>query len=166
VEELGAVVFVHSTGFSHRARFTEHYFVNIIGHPVEGTLAAAHLIFDGVMDRYPGLKIVMAHGGGYLPAYAGRMDHAYHARRDVREGLPRPPGSYLRQFYFDTMVFEPDQLAFLIEKYGADHMLLGTDYPYDMGEVDPVGLIGRVVGLGEQEVAAITGGNAARLFGL
>ncbi len=166
VEELGVLVFVHSTGFTHPDRFTEHYFINIIGHPIEGTLAAAHLIFDGVMERYPGLKIVLAHGGGYLPAYAGRMDHAYHARRDVREGLPRPPSSYLRQFYFDTMVFEPDQLAFLIEKYGADHILLGTDYPYDMGEEDPLGLIRRVAGLEADQAAAVAGGNAARLLGL
>ena len=166
VEELGAVVFVHSTGFTHPDRIMDHYLVNVIGHPLEGTLAASHLIFDGVMERYPGLKIVMAHGGGYLPAYAGRMDHAYHARRDVREGLANPPTSYLRRFYFDSMVFEPDQLGFLIEKYGADRILLGTDYPYDMGEEDPLGLIGRVAGLGEPEVAAITGGNAARLLGL
>ncbi|MGZ5384078.1 MAG: amidohydrolase family protein [Acidimicrobiia bacterium] len=166
VEELGAVVFIHSTGFSHPDRIMGHYFVNVIGHPLEGTLAASHLIFDGVMERHPALKIVMAHGGGYLPAYAARMDHAYHARRDVREGLPKPPGTYLRQFYFDTMVFEPDQLGFLIGKYGADHILLGTDYPYDMGESDPLGLIGRVAGLSEPEVAAIAGGNAARLLGL
>ena len=166
VEELDAVVFVHSTGFTHPDRIMDHYFVNVIGHPLEGTLAASHLIFDGVMGRYPGLKIVMAHGGGYLPAYAARMDHAYRARRDVREGLPKPPSSYLRQFFFDTMVFEPDQLGFLIEKYGSDHILLGTDYPYDMGEQDPLGLIGRVAGLREQEVAALAGGNAARLLGL
>lgn len=166
VEELGVLVFIHSAGFTQPTRFREHYFINIIGHPVEGTLAASHLIFDGVMERYPGLKIVMAHGGGYLPAYAGRMDHAYDARRDVRDGLPRPPSSYLRQFHFDTMVFEPDQLGFLIEKYGADRILLGTDYPYDMGEEDPLGLIGRVAGLSEADAAAIAGGNAARLLGL
>ena len=166
VEELGAVAFVHSTGFTHPDRIMDHYLVNVIGHPLEGTLAASHLIFDGVMERYPGLKIVMAHGGGYLPAYAARMDHAYHARRDVREGLPNPPTSYLRRFYFDTMVFDPDQLGFLIGKYGADHILLGTDYPYDMGEEDPLGLVGRVTGLSEQDTVAITGGNAARLLGL
>jgi len=166
VEELGAVVFVHSTGFTHPDRITDHYLINVIGHPLEGTLAAARLIFDGVMERYPALKIVMAHGGGYLPAYAARMDHAYRARRDVREGLPRPPGSYLRQFYFDTMVFEPDQLGFLIGKYGADHILLGTDYPYDMGEQDPLGLIGRVAGLSRQDATAIAGDNAARLLGV
>ena len=79
---------------------------------------------------------------------------------------PSPPGQYLRQLYFDTMVFQPDQLAFLVEKYGADHILLGTDYPYDMGESDPIGLVARTPGLSDDERAAICGGNAVRLLGL
>jgi aminocarboxymuconate-semialdehyde decarboxylase len=166
VEESGALIFIHPTGFTHPQRLTEHYFFNVIGHPLENTLAIANLIFGGTLERFPGLKVVIAHGGGYLPAYAGRMDHAYHARKDVRDGLPRPPGEYLRQLYFDTMVFEPDQLAFLVGRYGADHVVLGTDYPYDMGESDPVGLITRTPGLTEEQRAAICGGNAARLLGL
>ncbi|HWB88814.1 MAG TPA: amidohydrolase family protein [Acidimicrobiia bacterium] len=166
VEELGTVVFIHPTGFTHPDRFTEHYFYNTVGHPLESTLCAGRLIFDGVLDRHPGLKIVIAHGGGFLPAYAGRFDHAYHAREDVRHGLPRPPSEYLSMLYFDTMVFEADQLGFLISKYGADHVLLGTDYPYDMGEDDPIGLLGRVEGLDPAEVAMISGGNAARLLEL
>lgn len=165
-EELGIVVFLHSAGFTHPARFTEHYFINIVGHPLETTLAASHLIFGGVMERHPELKIVLPHGGGYLPAYAARMDHAYHARADVRQGLATAPGEYLRRFYFDTVVFEPDQLGFLIDKYGADHVVLGSDYPYDMGESDPNGLISRVPGLADDDAAAIRGGNALRLLGL
>lgn len=166
VEQLDVVVFLHSAGFTHPDRFKEHYFINIIGHPLETTLAAAHLIFDGVMERHPALKIVLPHGGGYLPAYAARMDHAYHARPDVREGLPLPPGEYLKRFYFDTVVFEADQLGFLIDKYGADHVVLGSDYPYDMGDSDPVGVISRVEGLSRSEAAAIRGGNAHRLLGM
>lgn len=166
VEELEMVVFIHPTGFTHPDRFTEHYFLNTIGHPLEETVCAGRLIFDGVMERHPGLKIVFAHGGGFLPAYAGRFDHAYHAREDVRHGLPRPPSEYLSMFFFDTMVFDPGQLGYLIGKYGADHLLLGTDYPYDMGEADPLGLVGKVEGLTEEEVGLITGGNAARLLGL
>ena len=164
-EELGALIFIHTAGFTHPDRFTEHYFINLIGHPVEATLAISHLIFDGVMERHPGLKIVVAHGGGYLPAYAGRMDHAYRARKDVREGLPNPPSEYLKRFYFDTMVFEPDQLDFLINKYGADHVLLGTDYPYDMAETDPVGHVNGA-DLTDDQKAAIIGGNAAQLLNL
>ena len=166
IEARGAVIFIHPIGFTHPDRLTEHYFFNVVGHPIENTLAIANLIFGGVMERYLGLKIVVAHGGGYLPAYAGRMDHAYQAREDVRQGLPQTPGEYLRRFYLDTMVFEPDQLAFLVGKYGADHILLGTDYPYDMGEDDPVGLVERTPGLSAREREAICGGNAARLLGL
>jgi aminocarboxymuconate-semialdehyde decarboxylase len=166
VEELGMMVFIHPTGFTEPARFTDHYFFNTIGHPLEETICAGRLIFDGVMERHPGLNFVFSHGGGYLPAYAGRFDHAYHARADVRHGLPRPPSEYLASFYFDTMVFEPDQLGFLIQKYGSDHVLLGTDYPYDMGESDPLGLVNKVSGLSPDDVDRIVGGNAARLLGI
>ena len=166
VEQQNVVVFIHPIGFTQPERLTEHYFFNVIGHPIENTLAIANLIFGGVMERHPGLKIVMAHGGGFLPAYAGRMDHAYHAREDVRQGLPKPPGEYLRQFHFDSVVFETDQLRFLIEKYGVDRLLVGTDYPYDMGEVDPIGFVAKTPGLADQERAAIAGGNAARLLGI
>ncbi len=164
VEELDVLIFIHPDGFTHADRLTEHYFINTIGHPIESTLAISQLIFGGVLERHPGLKICVAHGGGYLPAYSGRMDHAYHARADVSDGLPAAPSTYLRKFYFDTMVFEPDQVAYLIDKYGADHVLMGTDYPYDMGESDPLGLVGRVADLSETDRAAVCGLNAAGLL--
>lgn len=166
LETLEMVVFLHPTGFTEPKRLLDHYFINTIGHPLEETICAGRLIFDGVMERFPQLKFVFSHGGGFLPMYAGRFDHAYHAREDVRHGLPKPPSEYLKMFYFDTMVFEPDQLGYLIDKYGADHVLLGTDYPYDMGESDPLGLIDRVEGLSESDTALITGINAARILGL
>jgi len=166
VEQLGLMVFLHPTGFTEPRRLMDHYFINTIGHPLEETICAGRLIFDGVMERFPALKFVFSHGGGFLPMYAGRFDHAYHAREDVRHGLPRPPSEYLSMFYFDTMVFEPDQIGFLVDKYGADHVLLGTDYPYDMGEDDPLGLLDRVEGLDDADRDLIAGGNAARLLGL
>lgn len=166
VERLGAVVVIHTQGTTHPERIEDHNFVNIIGHAFEATLAQAHLIFDGVMERHPRLKIVIVHGGGYLPAYAGRIDGGWRAREDVSEGVPQLPGTYLRRFHFDTMVFEPDQLQFLVDKYGADHVLLGTDYPYDMGEEDPLAFIGRAEGLNREQVDLISGGSAARLLGL
>jgi aminocarboxymuconate-semialdehyde decarboxylase len=144
----------------------DHYFVNTIGHPLEETICAGRLIFDGVMERHPGLKFVFAHGGGFLPLYWGRFDHAYHARDDVRQNLPKPPSEYLAMFHFDTMVFDPRQLGYLIDRYGADHVLLGTDYPYDMGESDPLGLLNEVDRLSDADRALIAGGNAARLLGL
>ena len=164
VEEMDIVVFIHTAGFSHPDRLKDHYFINLIGHPIEATLAISRLIFDGVLETHPGLKIIVSHGGGYLPSYSGRMDHAYRARKDVRDGLPHLPSEYLKKMYFDTMVFEPDQIEYLISKYGKDHILLGTDYPYDMGEEDPVGLVKRVQGLTPHDCASICGGNAAKLL--
>ena len=163
-EELDILIFIHPSGFTHPQRFDAHYFLNLIGHPLESSLAIGYLIFDGVLDRHPGLKICVAHGGGYVPAYAGRFDHGYHARPDCRQHISQPPSSYLKRLYFDTMVFEPDQLDFLIRKYGSDHVLLGTDYPYDMGDYDPVGLIDKIEGLSGSSRAEICGGNAARLL--
>lgn len=163
-EELGALIFIHPDGFTHGARFQEHYFLNLVGHPIENTLAIGHLVFDGVLDRYPGLKVCVAHGGGYAPAYAGRFDHGWQSRPDCRQHISEPPSGYMKKLYFDTVVFEPDQLEFLIRKYGARQILLGTDYPYDMGEADPLGLIARVDGISDDERAAVGGLNAARLL--
>jgi len=165
-EELGALIFIHPDGFTHGERFQEHYFLNLVGHPIENTLAIGHLVFDGVLDRYPGLKVCVAHGGGYAPAYAGRFDHGWAARPDCRQHISDPPGSYMKKLYFDSVVFEPDQLEFLIRKYGADHILLGTDYPYDMGEGDPLSLIAGVKDLSDEERAAVGGLNAARLLNI
>ncbi len=89
-EELDCLIFIHPEGFSQPDRLREHYFINLVGHPIESSLAIGQLVFGGVLDRYPGLKICIAHGGGYVPAYAGRMDHGYHARPDCRVNLPDP----------------------------------------------------------------------------
>jgi aminocarboxymuconate-semialdehyde decarboxylase len=116
-----------------------------------------------VLDRDPGLRICVAHGGGYLPSYFGRMDHGWRVRPDCREHIEHAPSDYLRRLYFDTLVFQPAQLDFLVRTYGADHLCLGTDYPFDMGEPDPIGFHAH---LGEADRAAILGGTAAKLLGL
>ncbi len=166
VEALGLVVVIHTQGATHAQRLADHNFVNIMGHAFEATLATAHLIFNGVVERHPDLKILVVHGGGYLPAYAGRMDHGWRARDDVREGVAAPPTSYLRKFFFDTMVFEPGQLEYLVNLYGAEHVLLGTDYPYDMGDDDPLAFLAAAQGVDQAQIDLIAGGNAARLLGL
>jgi aminocarboxymuconate-semialdehyde decarboxylase len=166
VQELGVIIFMHPLGFSQGERFMDHYFNNVIGNPLETTVAASHLIFDGVMERYPRLKIVLPHAGGYLAHYWARMDHAHRARPDCQTVIKKAPSSYLRKFYFDTITFDRDMLRNLIDKWGDDHVLLGTDYPFDMGEVDPVGLIESVARLGRAEKERIMGGNAARLLGI
>jgi aminocarboxymuconate-semialdehyde decarboxylase len=165
-DALGAVVFIHPSGFTEPRRFGRFYFSNVIGNPLDTTMALHHLIFDGVLERYPALKIVAAHGGGYLPAYAGRMDHAWGARSDAHGDLPKPPSFYLRRIYVDTIVFTPRQLAALVDLFGVERIMLGTDYPYDMGEYDPIGHINAVASLSGQDRAAIAGGNARALFGL
>ena len=164
VQELDVVIFMHPTGFTEGRRLVDHYFNNVIGNPMETTIAASHLIFDGVMQRHPRLKIILPHAGGYLAHYPARMDHAYRVRPDCRTAIKRPPSSYLAKMYFDTIAFDPAMVRQMIDRYGADHVLLGTDYPYDMGVDDPVGFIGRVPRLKRDERTAIEGANAARLL--
>jgi aminocarboxymuconate-semialdehyde decarboxylase len=163
-EALDIVLFMHPIGFTHGARLVDHYFSNVIGNPLETTVAASHLIFDGVIERHPKLKIVLPHAGGYLAHYWARMDHAYKARADCRGQMKRKPSSYLEKFYFDTITFDRGMLANLIERFGADHVLLGTDYPYDMGMEHPVQFIGGVPRLSAKDKDAIMGANAARLL--
>jgi aminocarboxymuconate-semialdehyde decarboxylase len=165
-EELGLLVFMHPDGFTEAGRFRDHYFANVIGNPLDSTVALHHLIFGGVIADHPGLKLVVAHGGGYLPAYAGRIDHAASARPDCCEHLKEMPSAYLKRLYFDALVYTHHQLHFLVEEYGADHILMGTDYPADMGEVDPIGMIEGTPGLDDVERRAILGRNAARLLNL
>jgi aminocarboxymuconate-semialdehyde decarboxylase len=163
-EELGVVIFMHPLGYTQADRLTNHYFNNVIGNPLDSTVAVSHLIFDGVLQRYPKLKFVIAHGGGFIAHYWARMDHAWRARPDCRTVIKNPPSSYLEKFYFDSITFDPEMLKRLIDKFGADHVVLGTDYPYDMGEEDPLGLIKQVKRLPKAARDLIQGGNAARLL--
>jgi aminocarboxymuconate-semialdehyde decarboxylase len=165
-EELGVLVMLHPNGFTEASRLSRFYFNNVIGNPLETTIALHYLIFDGVLERHPKLKILAVHGGGYLGAYSGRIDHAWGARSDSHGDLPQPPTSYLKRIYVDTVVFTPNQLAELVRVFGADHVLLGTDYPYDMAEYDPLGHIAAVEGFDAATVAALAGGNTKRLLGL
>jgi aminocarboxymuconate-semialdehyde decarboxylase len=164
-EELGALVVIHPNGFTHAQRLSRFYFNNVIGNPLETTIALHYLIFDGVLERHPNVKILAVHGGGYLASYAGRIDHAWGARSDARGDLPHPPTTYLKRVYFDTVVFTPHQLQELVRLYGADHILMGTDYPFDMADYDPVGHV-RSAGLDAAAVTAICGSNVRRLLGL
>jgi aminocarboxymuconate-semialdehyde decarboxylase len=162
-EEMDVLLFLHPLGFTHGQRLSEHYFNNLIGNPLESSIAVGHLIFGGVLDRHPGLKLCVAHGGGYLPAYWGRMDHAWRARGDCRQFISKPPSHYLRRLYLDTLVFDRAQLRCLLETFGPDHLLMGTDYPFDMSEPDPVGFH---AGLGVEDRDKVLGANAARLLKL
>jgi aminocarboxymuconate-semialdehyde decarboxylase len=162
-QELGILIFIHPLGFTQGERLSEHYLNNLLGNPLESTIALSHLIFGGVLKDMPDLKICVAHGGGYLPAYWGRMDHAYRARADCRQHIDHEPSHYLRRIWLDTLVFDQDQLDSLVRTHGADRLCLGTDYPFDMAEPDPVGFHAR---LSEADRKKIVGANAAGLLGL
>ena len=164
-EQLGAFVMMHPSGFTHGHRLTHYYLNNVLGNPLDTTLALHNLIFSGTLARFPDLKLMAVHGGGYLPSYSGRIDHAWGARRDSHADLPLPPTTYLRQVYLDTVVFTYHQLAYLIDVFGPDRILMGTDYPFDMGEYDPIGHVG-ALDLDDRTFSAVCGGNAALALGL
>jgi aminocarboxymuconate-semialdehyde decarboxylase len=163
--ELGSVMFIHPMGCSLGERLQPAYLSNSVGQPVETAVALSHLIFGGVLDRHAGLMLCAAHGGGYLPTYIGRADHAYHARPDART-MAHPPSAYLRRIFFDSLVYSPAGLRNLIDQVGFGQVVVGTDYPFDMGHYDSHALIGAIPGLTSPEQAAILGGTAARLLAL
>ena len=165
-EELSALVVIHPNGFTEASRLSRFYFNNVIGNPLETTIALHYLIFDGVLERHPNLRILAVHGGGYLGAYHGRIDHAWGARSDCHANLPKAPTAYLKKVYVDTVVFTPQQLAALVETFGVDHVLMGTDYPFDMADYDPIAHVASVEQFDASTISAIAGGNAKRLLGL
>jgi aminocarboxymuconate-semialdehyde decarboxylase len=160
---LGAVIFIHPWGCSLGARLSSNYLANTFGQPAETALALSRLIFDGTLDRHPALKLLAAHGGGFLPACIGRFDHAWDNRPDAR-GCARRPSEYLRRIWYDALVYTPQALGHLVEAAGADKVVLGTDYPFDMGVTDPVQRAA-AAGLPAAGLAAILGANAASLLG-
>jgi predicted TIM-barrel fold metal-dependent hydrolase len=169
-EELGAVLFVHPQSTPDLAkRFKGNgWLSNTIGNPLDTTIALQHLIFEGTLDRFPGLKIIAAHGGGYLGSYAPRSDHAcfvspQNCNADIK--LKKKPTEYLNQLYFDALVFTPEALRHLAAQVGASQIVLGTDHPIPWEE-HPVDHVFATTTLNDKQKAAILGGNAARLFGL
>lgn len=164
-EDTGAVLFLHPFGCTLDERLDEWYLSNTVGQPVENAVALSHLIFSGVLDRHPGLKLIAAHGGGYLPTHIGRSDHAWSARSDAGAGCAHLPSSYLKRLYFDSLVHDPHVLRELVRAAGADRVLLGSDYAFDMGTVDPLAAL-RAARLPETDFHSVRGGNAAALLNL
>jgi aminocarboxymuconate-semialdehyde decarboxylase len=172
-EELGVLVFIHpqATGASREiARRLEGngYLDNVIGYPLETTLALSHLIFEGTLDAYPGLKICAAHGGGFLPSYAGRSDFGCTTRPDVCPGgtygtIKKKPSEYLRQLYYDTMVFSPEGLRHLANAVGTSQLMVGTDTPYPWTKT-AVEMVLATPDLSDAEKVAILGDTASRLL--
>jgi aminocarboxymuconate-semialdehyde decarboxylase len=157
------LVFVHPDGV--RDPWFQRYSLwNSVGQPIEEAKVLSSLIYDGVLEDLPGLRIVISHGGGYLPHYYGRLDRNVHNMPESTVNISQPPSAYLRRLYYDTCVYEPSTLAALAERVGADRLLMGSDWP--VGEADPIGFVQRCRGLGDAQRRAILGGTAAALLGL
>jgi aminocarboxymuconate-semialdehyde decarboxylase len=165
-ESLGALVFIHPTtrGFD-EAVFNDYYLWNTVGNPLETTMAVAHMIMAGVMETYPRLKVLLPHGGGAIMSLRGRLQHAHSFQSQARARLKESPEDSLMRFYFDTVTHDAILLRELIDRVGADHVLLGSDYPFDMGVERPADAV-RALGLSPSDEAKILGENAARLLGL
>jgi aminocarboxymuconate-semialdehyde decarboxylase len=163
-DELGCVVFIHPFGSSLGERVDRHYLGNIIGQPLETTIALSDLIFSGTLDQVPRVKIVAAHGGGYLPTYVGRSNHGFEVRPEAQR-CKHPPAWYLRKIWFDSLVYEPMALRRLIDQVGASQVVVGTDYPFDMGHYTPRELVNAVPGLDADDRRAILSQNALELIG-
>ena len=165
LEEHRVTVILHPAGFTEAKRLTDYYLVNVIGMPLSTTLAVTRLILAGVFERHPGLQMVLVHGGGYLPYYWARTDHAFRHRPEMRGNIDRLPSEYLGDLYFDLTVFDPELVDTLAARVGADHLMIGTDYPFDMGETDPLALLSHT-NLTPDEIDLVAGENAARVFRL
>jgi aminocarboxymuconate-semialdehyde decarboxylase len=163
-EATGALVFVHPTtrGFDSPA-FQDYYLWNTVGNPLETATTAAHMVMAGVMERHPGLRVLLAHGGGALLALRGRLRRAHEFQPQARSRLRESPDDSIRRFYFDTLTHDDTLLRALIDYAGPDRVLLGSDYPFDMGDARHVKTV-RALGLDPEVEAAILGGNAERIL--
>ncbi|WP_028271354.1 amidohydrolase family protein [Arthrobacter sp. UNC362MFTsu5.1] len=160
-EELGALVFLHPFGCSLDERLDRFYLANTVSQPAENAVALSHLVFSGVLDRHPDLKVLAAHGGGYLPTTLGRSDHAWRVRPEAH-GCAEPPSSYLKKLYFDSLVHSATELRALVAAAGPEQVLLGSDYPFDMGSDLPVDEV-QAAGLSAEDEDQVLGVNARRL---
>jgi aminocarboxymuconate-semialdehyde decarboxylase len=162
--ELGVPLILHPYYVGARPGLADFYLTNLIGNPLATTVCAARLIFSGVLDEISALRLVLMHGGGYLPYQIGRLDHGYRVRPESR-GCQQAPSAYLPRFWFDTVTHAPVPLRFLTEMVGADHVVYGTDFPFDMAAGSLAAQTGGA-GLAGEALAMIAGTNAAKLFDL
>lgn len=163
-EELGAFLFIHPHGGIFNERLGSYYMKNSVGLPFDTTIAAACLVFGGVLERYPRLKICLAHGGGFVPYQAGRFQHAFDVRPETKVHLPNGPAASIGRLYYDTILHSKPALEFLISTMGPDRVLLGSDYPFDMGNLDCVARV-RALSIEPTSRDLILGGYARTVLG-
>ena len=164
IEKRGALIFLHPARVLGFDRLRDYYLSNLIGNPTDTAVAAAALVFGGVMEAHPKLNIVLPHGGGSTPALCGRWDHGTRVRPEL-EHVGTPPQEQLKHFYYDTLTHSDAALSLLIEVVGTERIVLGSDHPYDMGDYDLVERIERREDLSALQKRAILGENALRLLG-
>ena len=163
-DELGAFILVHPQKIAGGDRLKSFYLKNLIGNPLDTTIAAASLVFGGVLERHPNLRFCFAHGGGFMPYQVGRMNHGWSVRPEGKVNLKHKPEDSIRRLYFDCILHSEPALRYLVETFGADHVLLGSDYPFDMGMRDCVQQV-RALRVSEQDRSTILGQAAAGLLG-
>ena len=166
LEDLNMPIFIHPHHVAGLDRLLDFYLNNLIGNPLDTTIAAAKLIFSGVLEKYPGLKIILAHAGGQFPYIIGRWEHGYQVRPECKEKVHQSPMAFFKNFYFDTITHNPDALRYLVSLAGSDHVLLGTDYPYDMGDENPVQTVSQLTRIKAADRRKIMRENAIALYGL
>jgi aminocarboxymuconate-semialdehyde decarboxylase len=164
-EHLGVPVFLHPQNAGDVRRIASHHLWNAVGFPLETTITATRLIVTGLFERHPELNVVLAHGGGYLPYQLGRLDHAYRVRPAAFNDLPKPPSAYLHNIYCDSLTHDRLAIQFLLDRIGIDHVVLGSDYPFDMGCEHPVGAV-EALGLPPAQQQTVLGGTLSRLLKL
>lgn len=162
VQDRDLVVFIHPDG-TRDPWFQNYSLWNSLGQSFEETKVMASLIYEGTLDRFPDVKIVMAHGGGYFPHNTGRVDRNV-AKPEAMKNIDKPPSAYLRRFHYDSCMYDPIALGHLIERVGADRIVLGSDYPF--GEMDPLLSVAALPGVDDAALALVAHGNARRLLGL
>jgi aminocarboxymuconate-semialdehyde decarboxylase len=156
--DLPALVHPYQAEAPAQERLGSYYLFNLIGNPLDSAIAAASVVFGGILDRYPRLRWCFVHGGGYAPYQLGRWDHGWRARPEGKIHIAeRPPSEYFRHLYFDSLTHSAASLRFLGELVGWDRIMLGSDYPFDMGDTDPVGAVRRLGLDGDDERAVLSG---------
>lgn len=164
-QELGVYIQTHPYYIGDKAGLEDYYLTNLFGNPYETALMAADLMLSGTLDALPALKVGMVHGGGFLPYQIGRLVHGHAVREETRTHTSTSPLELMRRFYFDTLLFEPRAIALLVNLVGSEHVYLGTDAPFDMGDETPVSTVEAVPGLTSEQRAQILGGTALHLLG-
>jgi aminocarboxymuconate-semialdehyde decarboxylase len=165
-DELGAVIYIHPTDPAGVEAMLDYWLMPLVGFLMDTTLAAARLVFSGVVERHPRIRWVLTHMGGATPYLAERFDRGYRAFADCRTNISKPPTEYLKDFYYDTVNFNPDAVKFAISFAGVDHILAGSDYPHQIGSIPLMLETLEKLGLDQTSKEQILGGNATRLLGL